>query len=176
MEDQIIDLIAATEEAPPEKTDWYKLRKEQVIKNPTEFPDWHVQGDLMYVNSPNSWIDPIVEDLEAWKVVVPPNLRERVIHDAHDTPEAGHMGIDKTYHRLQLYYYWPGMFKDVAEYVRTCLDCQMVKIPREPPAGQLGYRLIEGPWSNVSRDIMGLFPASYNQEKYIIMFVDTFTK
>lgn len=130
----------------------------------------------MYVHRLNSWIDPIIEDLESWKLVVPDHSKERVLHDAHDTPEAGHMRVDKTYRRLQLYYYWPGMYKNVVEYVESCLDCQLVKVPRELPTGQMGYRYVDGPWTNVSGDIMGPFPDSYNQDKYLIVFVDRFTK
>lgn len=176
MENQVADLIAAAEETLPIAPDWYHQKKEQVQNQPHKFPDWYVKENLMYVHRPNSWIDPIIEDLEAWKLVVPEHLKERVLHDAHDTPEAGHMGIDKTYHRLQLYYYWPGMYKDVVEYVKSCSDCQLVKVPRELPCGQMGYRYIDGPWTNVSGDIMGPFPASYNQDKYLIVFVDRFTK
>lgn len=176
VQQSIIDQIAASEELKEDKNDWYEIKKEQVLKNPRKFPDWHIEGDLVYVHRPNSWVDPIIEDLEAWKIVLPKDLRERAMYDAHDVPQSGHMGIDKTYHRLQQYYYWPGMYKDVVEYVNTCLDCQLVKIPRTSPPGEMGYRCIEGPWTNVTTDVMGPFPASYNQKKYIIMFVDSFTK
>lgn len=176
MENQMADMVAAAEEVESVPKDWYHQKKEQVQNQPQKFPDWYVKDNLMYVHKPNSWIDPIVEDLEAWKLVVPGNLKVGVLHDAHDTPEAGHMGVDKTYHRLQLYYYWPGMYKDVVEYVKSCLDCQLVKVPRELPTGQMGYRYVDGPWTNVSADIMGPFPASYNQDKYLIVFVDKFTK
>lgn len=174
---QIIeDHVSAAEELKEDITDWYELRKRLIKANPRKFPDWHLEGDLLYVHRPNSWVDPIIEDLESWKIVLPKKLRERAMHDAHDVHRAGHMGIDKTYHRLQQYYYWPGMYKDVAEYVNTCLDCQLVKIPRTSPPGEMGYRCVEGPWTNVTTDVMGPFPASYNQKKYIVMFVDNFTK
>ena len=40
----------------------------------------------------------------------------------------------------------------------------------------MGVRNVEGPWSTVTEDIMGPFPTSYSQHKYLVMFVDYFTK
>lgn len=96
-------------------TDWYEVRKKLIQANPQKFPDWYVDGDLVHVHRPNSWIDPIIEDFEVWEVVLPKKLRERAMDDTHDVSQSGHMGIDKKYHRLQQYYYWPGMYKDVVE-------------------------------------------------------------
>lgn len=36
----------------------------------------------------------------------------------------GHLGRDKTYHKLAERFYWKGQWKDVEMYVRTCLLCQ----------------------------------------------------
>ena len=44
-------------------------------------------------------------DLDAWKLVLPTAERERALFEAHDTPQAGHLGIEKTFERLASYYY-----------------------------------------------------------------------
>lgn len=41
----------------------------------------------------------------------------------------GHLGINKTKERLLLEYYWPGCFKDVENYVRSCDACWRVEKP-----------------------------------------------
>lgn len=41
----------------------------------------------------------------------------------------GHLGINKTKERLLLEYYWPGCFKDVENYVRSCDACRRVEKP-----------------------------------------------
>ena len=51
-------------------------------------------------------------------------VRAPLLHDHHDTPFAAHMGFRKTYDRLSKSFYWPGLKKDVQEYVRTCDVCQ----------------------------------------------------
>ena len=40
----------------------------------------------------------------------------------------------------------------------------------------MGHRNIEGPWTTVAADIMGPFPKSKGQYKYVLVFEDLFTK
>ena len=37
---------------------------------------------------------------------------------------AGHAGVDKIFQMVQQRYYWPQMFEDIRNYVKTCNDCQ----------------------------------------------------
>ena len=65
---------------------------------------------------------------------------------------------EKTFDRLASYYYWPGFYYDTACYVLTalaCQDCQLHKVSLRAPAGLMGERYVEGPWSVVAADIMG---------------------
>ena len=98
------------------------------------------------------------------------------MYEAHDTTTSGHLGTDKTFQRLSLLYYWPGMFKDVANYVRSCKTCQKMKVEQAGPVGLMGKRVIEQPWSVVAADIMGPFPPSRSGYHYILVFRDMFTK
>lgn len=60
--------------------------------------------------------------------------------------------------------------------VNSCEDWQLQKVLRERDPGLLGYRSTEKAWTNVSDDVMGPFPTSDGQKKYLVMFVDSFTK
>jgi hypothetical protein len=42
-----------------------------------------------------------------------PALRDAIFYDTHDADYAGHVGVDKTYERLQRLYWWPAMKTDV---------------------------------------------------------------
>ena len=59
-------------------------------------------------------------NLDAWKLVLPTVERERALFEAHNTLQAGHLGIEKTFERLASYYYWPGFYYNTTCYVRTC--------------------------------------------------------
>jgi hypothetical protein len=73
------------------------------------------------------------------RLCVPKNtmLRLKLLHDAHDAISAGHLGTSKTLSTISRSYFWPGMHKDVKEYVRSCDSCQQNKSSGEGPAGFL---------------------------------------
>jgi len=58
------------------------------------------------------------------QLVVPKELREKVVLLAHDTLLAGHRGAAKTLSRAQQKFYWPGVHEFVTRYVASCDLCQ----------------------------------------------------
>jgi RNase H-like domain found in reverse transcriptase/Integrase zinc binding domain/Reverse transcriptase (RNA-dependent DNA polymerase) len=48
--------------------------------------------------------------------------RKRALEELHD--EKGHMGKKATYNLISKRYQWKGMYSDVAEWVKTCDECQ----------------------------------------------------
>ena len=41
--------------------------------------------------------------------IIPPSMRPRLLHHAHNEPSAGHQGTEKTLNHLQEEAYWVGM-------------------------------------------------------------------
>ncbi|KAL5505979.1 hypothetical protein EMCRGX_G007532 [Ephydatia muelleri] len=58
------------------------------------------------------------------QLVLPKRCRGTVLKLAHDVPLGGHLGKEKTGCRLLRRFYWPTLFKDVAEFCRGCPTCQ----------------------------------------------------
>ena len=156
------------------KDPWYLQMLESVPKNPLKYSDWRVEGTCLYRRRDDPLLDPILTREEGWRLVVPLEDRERVLRDAHDTPSAGHMGIEKTYDRIAREYYWKGIYHDVHTYVRECAQCQRYKIPQTGAQGLMGSRIVERPWVVVAADMME-FPPSKSQHKYLLVFQDLFT-
>ena len=50
------------------------------------------------------------------QLVLPRQCRNLVLRIAHDIPMAGLLGITNTKDQVLQCYYWPGVFKDVADY------------------------------------------------------------
>ncbi|GJT53504.1 putative reverse transcriptase domain-containing protein [Tanacetum coccineum] len=48
-----------------------------------------------------------------------------------------HPGADKMYYDLRDLYWWPGMKRDIAEYVSRCLTCSKIKAEHQKPSGLL---------------------------------------
>ncbi|XP_029679749.1 uncharacterized protein K02A2.6-like [Formica exsecta] len=128
------------------------------------------------VTKPKAIVSDMVEDLDRWKLILPKELRETALREAHDTPQSGHLGVEKTFHRLAVAYYWPSMFQDAAKYVRQCDVCQRTKVEQANPAGLMGHRVVERPWTIVAADIMGPFPKSKAGFAYVLVVQDLFTK
>ena len=61
---------------------------------------------------------------ECEQLVLLAPCRSVVLRLAHEVPMAGHLGVTKTKDRVLQKYYWPGIFKDVAQYCWTCEVCQ----------------------------------------------------
>ncbi|KMQ92133.1 reverse ribonuclease integrase [Lasius niger] len=155
---------------------WYNDRVREVGETPRKYPGWKTENERLYFKKPNRVVSQVVEDLNEWKLVVPKESRSRIIREFHNGPQAGHLGVEKTYHRVALRYFWPRMFKDVAEYVRRCDTCQRTKVEQAAPVGLMGQRTTETPWKVVASDIMGPFPKSKNGYEYILVIQDLFTK
>ncbi len=54
-------------------------------------------------------------------------LKKIVLKEAHSSFHAMHPGSTKTYHDLKAQYWWPGMKKEIGDFVTRCLTWQQVK-------------------------------------------------
>ncbi|KAL5549797.1 hypothetical protein UlMin_005028 [Ulmus minor] len=52
-------------------------------------------------------------------------LKEQILSEAHTTPYSVHPGATKMYKDLREQFWWPGMKKEVAEYVAKCLTSDL---------------------------------------------------
>ncbi|KAA3466363.1 gag-pol polyprotein [Gossypium australe] len=51
-------------------------------------------------------------------------LRQMILREAHSSPYAMHPGGSKMYRDLREQYWWPGLKREVTEFVSKCLTCQ----------------------------------------------------
>jgi hypothetical protein len=51
-------------------------------------------------------------------------LKDKILHEAHESAYSIHLGGSKMYHDLKATYWWYGMKRDVVEYVALCDTCQ----------------------------------------------------
>ncbi|GKB58383.1 putative reverse transcriptase domain-containing protein [Tanacetum coccineum] len=68
-------------------------------------------------------------------------------------------GADKMYYDLRDRYWWPGMKKDIAEYVSKCLTCLKVKAEHQRPSGLLQQPEIPvWKWEGIAMDFVTKLP------------------
>ena len=111
---------------------------------------------------------------ECEQLVLP--QRDAVLHLAHEVHAYG-----KTpWHNqdqgqgLAAILYWPGIFKDIAKYCRTCEVCP----PRKPlRAEMIPLPLISQPFQRIAMDLLvGPLPKSRRGNRFILTIVDYTTR
>ena len=54
-------------------------------------------------------------------------IKNLILDEFHTSHYAGHPGYQKMITAIRRNYFWPGMKKDVTEYLAQCLECQQIK-------------------------------------------------
>ena len=60
-------------------------------------------------------------------------LKKSILKEAHSRSLAMHPNSTKMYQDLKTSYWWPGMKRDVSEFVTKCMVCQKVKAKHQVP-------------------------------------------
>jgi hypothetical protein len=95
----------------------------------------------------------------------------------NNVPYAGHPGYQKIIAAVKSQYYWPGMKKEVADFIAKCLECQKVKVEHRYPIGLLQPLPIpERKWEVVTMDFITKLPRTNEQHHSIMVVVDKLTK
>ena len=86
-----------------------------------------------------------------------------IIWSLHDPPIYGHPGISQTMDFVEQHYWWPGLHKEVSNYVWGCGDCQRHKVNNQPTKAPLQpiYPTTEmKPFEVVAMDFITKLPPS----------------
>ena len=99
-----------------------------------------------------------------------------ILQACRDVPTSGYLGISKTYFRTSQDCYWPGQFRNIVKYVRSCEICQRRKVEQKTPAELIGRKIPSSPWISVSVDRIGPLPSSKKCNLFCLVCQDTFSK
>ena len=112
------------------------------------------------------------------QIVVPKSYRHEILSIAHESPMSGHLGINKTYHKIVNHFYWPGLKSDVSKYCKTCHTCQMVGKPNQtiPKAQLQPIPAFDEPFSRILIDCVGPLPRTKSGNEYLLTIMCTSTR
>ena len=105
--------------------------------------------------------------LRGTRIVMPHNLRQRVLEAAHE----GHPGIVAMKARLRTKVWWPRIDKDTELLVKCCRGCTLVSNPT-PPHPMKRRTLPAEPWVDVAMDFLGPLPS----RDYLLILVDYYSR
>lgn len=153
---------------------WYKTVYNGCLNTPSKYSNFLIKNNSLFrLSKTNS---PLTLEF-AWKEVAPKEFRESIIANYHSEPTAGHLGIFKTYRRLSLTYYWPGMYQDVVKFVGSCSTCLAYKTQNHTTLGEMGRpKQCSRPFQMISIDFVGPLPTTRKQNSYMLVITCCFSK
>jgi len=84
--------------------------------------------------------------------------------------------MNKTFKRIKVKYFWPGMKGQIFNYVRSCDACQRTKADRKKIVGFFLRFGKSQPWERVGLDFIEPLPKDIDGNEFIIVCCDYLTK
>ena len=115
---------------------------------------------------------------EKKQIVVPQSLTQNVMEAGHDSPMAGHLGINKTYKSIKSNFYWKKMKTDITNYVKSCDTClRMNKLHSRHNAPIQKVDSIVSPFYKIAIDIIGpMQQTKGSRYRFVLMIIDLATR
>ena len=167
------ELIKAQECDPSLTIIRHSITDDKLSKTPYFYLN---DGVLMRAYRPAN-LPPLDVWAETHQVVLPGSVREEVIKLAHDGP-SGHLGIKKTYSKILTHFFWPGMKKQISNYIKSCHVCQIVGKPNQviPHAPMNPIPVPTEPFTKVVIDCVGPLPKTKKGNEYLLTIMDPTTR
>jgi len=94
----------------------------------------------------------------------------------YNTPVGGHLGCDKLFGWLLWDYWWPILYKDVEQWVKSCKTCQEHSNLHGPIAARQQPIKTMQALKKMGMDLIGPLPKSKWGHVYALVMQDYFTK
>ena len=91
---------------------------------------------------------------------------------------SGHLGVNKSYHKILNHFYWPGLKSDVSQFCKSCHTCQMVGKPNQtiPKAHLQPILVFDEPFSRIIIDCVGPLPKTKSGHEYFLTIMCASTR
>jgi len=149
------------------KVEWLKVKDNKVVKAVEEIKqarvkmlrdeEWREVNSIMYKEG---------------KVYMPKDsgLRTEIIRLHYNTPVGGHEGQWKTVELVTRNFWWPGVMKEVKQYIEEYNSCQRNKNHTEQLAGKLMPNSIpEKPWVYILADFITKLPLAQGYNSILVV-------
>ncbi|ROT67416.1 hypothetical protein C7M84_014497 [Penaeus vannamei] len=110
------------------------------------------------------------------QLVIPEDLVPTILRLLHEAPTASHAGADKAIKFARERYFFPRMASRITEHIRRCQVCPLHKGSASAPAPALTYDVPDRPFQRVSVDILSGFSTSTSGCRYLLVFIDAFSR
>ena len=106
-------------------------------------------------------------------VCIPQALESAISHLEHEGLMSSHMGIQKTFLTIKNRYYIRGLFRKLVHYIRSCINCQCRKTPKDVQRPwEINIPASYKPFSVLYADIKVMFPSSLGSNYLLVICCD----
>lgn len=110
------------------------------------------------------------------RIVIPDKLIPMLFHHYHQSPTTAHLGIKKTWARVEPHFWSEKLKTIISDMVRSCIKCQTSKQAPTTKVGNLSSEIVTRPFEKIFIDYIGPLPRSKSGNKYILTITDSFSK
>ena len=111
------------------------------------------------------------------RLVIPTEYTAHIIREFHDAPWGGHFSTDKTISRIERFYFWNGMRKQIQKHCAECIPCQLRKTPSNRHSQQLTlWPTTSEPLIRVTVDVFGPIKPSRKGNTIVLVVTDFLTR
>lgn len=135
-----------------------------------KYPNYLIKDGLLMHSA---FIPRVRKSTNILQIVIPSKFKPHILAAKH----ISHFGVLKTYNLIREKYFWENLYADTKHFVKSCFQCNSFKTPhlQKPVPIQRNF-LPSRPMEFLSTDHLGPFTQTNNGNKYILTFVDHFTK
>lgn len=142
------------------------------LASSNEFIDWLSKE----INNKKSWSGPRLHILKGVRRIICNDDKKVIINDYHLLPTSGHAGIRRMLNNIKKSYFWPGMERDVTEFVSKCKKCQMQKYSLPIKEPMVVTSTATGAFDKIFLDLVGPLDKDYFGKVYILTIQCELTK
>jgi len=113
--------------------------------------------------------------VDRMQLVMPRSLRNQFLKLVHEGA-GGHFAVRKTQEQVQRRAYWPGWRRTVEQFIRRCLPCAQYQGSKPIRQGALQSFEANGPGDRYCIDLVGPYPRTKRNKKYILTVLDAYTR
>lgn len=110
------------------------------------------------------------------QIMLPVELRKKLLGIGHDNVCAGHLGVKKTQDRILTHFFWPGSYSDIRRFCLSCIRCQKYSANKPCKVPLVKMPVIGKPFYRVAVDIIGPMPKSFRRNRFALVMIDHATK
>ena len=109
-------------------------------------------------------------------MVAPRATRTRILEQVHGDPGAGHFGTRRTYNKVCQSFWWPGVRRDVQQWIKSCPICITTKPGEGKGKSPLQKETFGVRFARLGIDILSGLPETERRNVCIMVVQDYYTK